>query len=210
MERPERTVRQESTRLRRGGYTLLGMTWYVLYTALAILSLSTMNFETALDRLQSSRRRGARLRPGTSREALRRVLQEIVIRSSAEDVANWGDRHRAPHQGALRTATRLLRRKDLVRAVARANYLHVRPMSSEDVVNLYNNANDPTSSRGSLLRNVSGPHIPRSSRGQWTLRWRRQHGVRFGRIRFGEPISIPEKRRKVLAKSEGRPPDPVT
>ena len=78
----------ETQRLRKSGYTLLGMTRYVLYTALAILSLSSMNYETALDWLQSSRRRGTKLTRGTSRDALRRVLEEIVLRSSAADIVN--------------------------------------------------------------------------------------------------------------------------
>ena len=200
MDRSRGATEMEAQRLRKSGYSLLGMTRYVLYTALAILSLSSMNYEAALDWLQSSRRRGAKLTRGTSRDALRRGLEEIVLRSSVADIVTWGDRENAPDQAALRTATTLLRRKGLVAAVATANYRRGRPMSSVDVINAYNNSNDPTSTRGSVLGNVSLPHHKNSPGWTWMKRWRQGHHTRVGRIRFGEPISIPEKRRKVLAK----------
>ena len=51
--------------------------------------------------------------------------------------------------------------------------------------------------RGAVLQSTARNNVKASRHRMWAVRWRRKYGVKSGRIRFGEPLSESNKRRKV-------------
>ena len=143
-------------------------------------------------------RKGAALLPGAPRDSVKAVLEDIVLASSGEDIAAWGCMEGAPSAPALRAAHKIVAKHNLTRRVCQANFQHGVAPSSRALLREYKAGLRSLSSQGVDLLRVAIPrrHDDANPR-KFMSRWRRKHGVKFGRIRFGEPLTMAQKRAKV-------------
>ena len=78
-----------------------------------------------------------------------------------------------------------------------SNTVYGKPLPSIHVVRNYYAENNMTETRGALLESRPRNNTKASRHRMWAVRWRKRYGVKCGRIRFGEPLSESNKRRKV-------------
>ena len=121
----------EIRRLRETPKSCLGLTDFTLHTALAILSMTNISMELAVDWLMSAKRRGHRLHVGVTREQVKAVLSQIIIASNAEEITRWSDTTRCSLLPSLRAASRFLQNQDLVKLIRNANAQQGRAASSK-------------------------------------------------------------------------------
>ena len=95
----------EIRRLRETPKSCLGLTDFTLHTAPAILSMTNINMELAVDWLMSAKRRGHRLHVGVTREQVEAVLSQTIIASNAEEITRWSDTTRCSLLPSLRAAS---------------------------------------------------------------------------------------------------------
>ena len=170
LSREEQLLRRRCTKTPRN---LLGVSHFVLQTALSILSLSNMSYNMATAWIMDPNRRGLKTPKHITNENVRSVLEEIVLEASAEEIVTWGDREFCSNQTSLRVATDYVRKFSLVQRVAICNTVYEKPLPSIHVVRNYYEENSMTETRGALLE--SRPRNNRESSGHrmWAVRWRK-------------------------------------
>ena len=183
---------------RKTARNALGLTHYTLCTALAIVSLTNTSFNLAVDWLKDPHRRGVPLSPDLPRDVVKRFLEEIVLASTGEEIVAWGSLENAPCRQALRAAHRIVAKYNMIQRVCLSNYQHGVAPSSRSLLREYNVANRRLSAQGVDLPSIGlvRRHHDSSPR-TFMWRWRRKQGVKFGRVRFGEPLTMAQKRSKV-------------
>ena len=191
----------------------IGLTHFTLFTALSLVSLTDTTFSLAVDWLTRRNRRGPPLTPGISRETVRTLLEDIVIDSTPEEICSWQDMETAPCPTALRAAYKILAKHRMAMRVQEANSNHGVAPSSKSLLRKYNGINRSLREKGVHLSRVGlerrpGISTPRS----FMAKFRREKRVKFGRLRFGEPLTLEQKREKVM-EAFCRPPltvrDPI-
>ena len=70
------------------------------------MSLTNLSFSLAVDWLNSTvgRGDGAPLAPGTTRERVQEVLEEIVLACTPDEIASWATEEGSPRPAAVRPA----------------------------------------------------------------------------------------------------------
>ena len=131
LSREEQLLRRRCTKTPRN---LLGVSHFVLQTALSILSLSNMSYNMATAWIMDPNRRGLKTPQHITNENVRRVLEEIVLEASAEEIVTWGDREFCSNQTSLRVATDYVRKCNLIQRVAISNTVCGKPLPSIHVV----------------------------------------------------------------------------
>ena len=194
----KRLLPQEHERVRKTPRNGIGVSLWTMHVALAIVSLTGTTFELSADWLQRRRRRGVLLPQNVSRQELINHLQNIVLATSPEMIANWSDMHMCPNKMALAEATRFVRRRQLRDSVYCQNVRQGKPVTSQDVLALYNSFNSQESVSGSILPTLPNYLTVPSAPRVWVARWRKASNVGIGTIRPGESISLLEKRIKEL------------
>ena len=175
----------------------LGVSRFVLQTALSILSLSNMSFDMATAWIMDRNRKGVKVPKHIRSMHVRHSLEEIVLEASAEEIVAWGDREFCSNHTSLRVATDYVRKCDLLRSVTISNTVYGRPLASVLVIRDFYAQNTTTETRGAVLRSTARNTIKPSRHRMWAVRWRKKYGAKSGKIRFGEPLSEDNKRRKV-------------
>ena len=198
-ELPEirRTLKRHKNRLRRTPRPVLGVSTFVMQTAMAILSLSNMFYDMADDWLMGPKRRGVKVPEEITRATTRTTLEEILLAANAAEIVSWGDCDRCRNQSALRCATDYVRKRRLYQVVAVANNTQGKPLLSSSLLTHYNKGNAESETRGALLLPRPFENNSRSAQRVWAFRWRKKHNVKAGKIQFGEPPSQAGKRLKV-------------
>ena len=184
---------------RRNPNNEAGLTPFTLFTALSLVSLTETTFHLAVDWLMRPQRRGGPLTPGVSRETVQTVLEDIVIASTPEEICSWQYMESTPCPKALRAAYKILAKHHMTIKVRDANFTHGVAPSSRFLLRNFNWKNRSLSSLGVHLPMVAlqrrnGLSTPRT----FMYKFRKKHGLRFGRIRFGEPLTLEQKRAKVM------------
>ena len=172
-------------------------------TALTILSLTNMNFDLAVSWLTDPHRRGLRLAPDITGDRVQRVLEDCMSICTPEEIASWGFRSDALSPASFRTAHTVVAKANLTAKVAAANNAHGVAPSSRSLLVKYNLA-----MRGLQATGVFDPWVHPEvgvsgdmSGRRWMSWWRQKFGVKFGAMRFGDPVSMEEKRLKVGTRS---------
>ena len=168
-----------------------------MQTAMAILSLSNMSYDMAVDWLMDPKRKGIKVPEEITRATATTTLEEIVLAAGAAEIVSWGDRERCRNQSALRCATDYVRERRLYQVVAVANNTHGKSLLSSSFLTDYKQGNTESETRGALLLPRPFENNSRSAHRVWACRWRKKHNVKAGKIRFGEPPSQADKRLKV-------------
>ena len=150
--------------------TLLGVSHFVIQTALSILSLSNMSYEMATAWIMGPNRRGLKTPQHITNENVRSVLEEIVLEASAEEIVTWGDREFCSNQTSLRVATDYVRKCSLVQRVAISNTVYGKPLPSIHVVRKYYEENGMTETRGALLESRPRNNRENSRHRMWAVR----------------------------------------
>ena len=194
LSRQERQLRR---RYRATPRNLLGVSRFVLQTALSILSLSNMSYDMATAWIMDRNRKGLKVLKHITSANVKSRLEEIVLEASAEEIVAWEDRELCSNQTSLRVATDYVRKCNLIGRVAISNTVYGQPLPSVLVVRDFYAQNTVTETRGAVLQTTAHNNIKASRHRMWAVRWRRKYGVKSGRIRFGEPLSECNKRRKV-------------
>ena len=192
-----RQVHRLRDRRRRTPRDNLGVSRFVLQTALSILSLSNMSFDMATAWIMDQNRKGVKVPKHIRSMHVRNSLEEIVLEASAEEIVAWGDREFCSNRTSLRVATDYVRKCDLLRSVRTTNTVYGRPLASILVIQDFYAQNTTTETRGAVLRSRASNAIKPSRDRMWAARWRKKYGAKSGKIRFREPLSEENKRRKV-------------
>ena len=170
LSRQERQLRRRYSATPRN---LLGVSRFVLQTALSILSLSNMSYDMATAWIMDRNRKGLKNPKHITNTNVRSVLEEIVLEASADDIVAWGDREFCPNQTSLRVATDYVRKRGLIQNVAISNKVYGRPLPSIHLLRKYNEGNSMSETQGALL--VPRPFLSDgdSAPRQWASRWRK-------------------------------------
>ena len=183
---------------RKTARNALGLTHYTLCTALAIVSLTNTSFNLAVDWLKDPHRRGVPLSPDLPRDVVKRFLEEIVLASTGEEIVAWGSLENAPCRQALRAAHTIVARYNMTQRCCLANYQHGVAPSSRTLLHQYKAESRTLWVQGVELPSIALVRQPDSSSPRTFMwRWRKKMGVKFGRVRFGEPLTMEQKRAKV-------------
>ena len=188
----------EIRRLRETPKSCLGLTDFTLHTALAILSMANINMKLAVDWLMLTKRRGHRLDMDVTREQIEAVLTQIIIASNADEITGWSDPTRCSLLPSLRAASSYVQNQDLVCMISKANAHQGRAPSSRNILNFLNSHRRLRNAPGWKPARVGNRYRPSlSSPRTYMNKWRKKHGVEFGKVRFGEPLTLSQKRQKV-------------
>ena len=176
----------------------LGLTQFTLYTALAIVSITNTSFSLAVDWLRDPRRRGVPLTAGHTNDGVKQYLEDIVLASTGAEIDAWGCSQRAPCPQALRAAHIIVARYNMTQRCCLANYQHGVAPSSRTLLRQYKAETRTLWVQGVELPSIALVRQPDSSSPRtFMYRWRKKMGVKFGRVRFGEPLTMEQKRAKV-------------
>ena len=113
---------------------LLGVSRFVLQTALSILSLSNMSYDMATAWIMDRNRKGLKVPKHITSTNVKNRLEEIVLEASAEEIVTWGDREFCSNRTSLRVATDYVRKCNLIQRVAISNTVYGQPLPSVLVV----------------------------------------------------------------------------
>ena len=189
--------KREANTLWKTPRNAIGVSLWTMDVALAIVSLTNTTFELSADRLQRRRRNGTRVPANVSRATVIEHLQDIVLMASAEDICRWGDIHDAPNRRAVEEATRWVQRSYLGTMVSRQNTTERKPVTSKNLIELYNKMTiDEAIAPHGLPLVPNYLSTPSASR-QWARRWRQEQGFKCGKMPCGDPVSTPDKQIKV-------------
>ena len=188
-----RVLPQKQNTLRKTPRNAIGVSMWTMHVALAIVSLTNTTFELSADWLQRRRRLGILLPQNVSRQEVINHLQNIVLATSPDIIANWSDVHMCPNKTALAEATRFVRRRQLRDLVYCQNVRQGKPVTSQDVLTLYNSFNSQAYVYGSILPTLPNYLSVPSAARSWVTRWRKESNVGIGTIRPGENISLLDK-----------------
>ena len=146
----------------------------------------------------SAKRRGHRLHMDVTREQVEAVLTHIIIASHAQEITRWSDSTRCSLLPSLRAASSYLQNQGLVKMVRNANAQQGRAPSSNKLLDHLNYHRRLRNAPGWKPARVGNRYRPSlSSPRTYMNKWRKKHGVKFGKIRFGEPLTLSQKRQKV-------------
>ena len=198
-------------RLRKTSRGKFGITEYCLRTALAILALTNLDTSLAVQWLFDKRRRGVPLNNTVQRQDVEDFLTNIVIQSSADTILSWGNAQASPVLNCVRTAHKVIADNHTVQILADANVRLGRAPSSASVLHNININRRKRALDGEDYFYLSSrrKHLISTPRA-FMSKWRRKHDLKIGKIRFGEPLTVDQKREKVSPKNGARVPTFVT
>ena len=177
--------------------TVFSFTDFVLHTALSILSLSSLDFGLAVDWLLDPRRRGAQLSAEASRDQIQKVLEDIVLAATGDDIADWGSLETAPSKRALHWAHRVMLRHNMSKDVRLANFSFGVAPSSRCLLRKHNDRVRGLSGEGFQLQKVGLQRRHDLSSPRSYMSWlREKQRISFGKIRFGEAMTLEQKTRQ--------------
>ena len=160
--------------------------------------MTNISMELAVDWLMSAKRRGHRLHMDVTREQVEAVLTQIISASNAEEITRLSDPTRCSLLPSLRAASSYVQNQDLVAMVSKANAQQGRAPSSNKILDHLNSHRRLRNAPGWKPARVGNRYRPSlSSPRTYMNKWRKKHGVKFGKIRFGEPLTLSQKRQKV-------------
>ena len=191
-----RLVSQQEEALRKTPRNALGVSPWTTQVALAIVSLR--DIDAGANWLQRRNRLGVPLPEHITRKQIIEYLENIVLAASPDTIANWSDGHMCPNKRALAEATRFVRKQDLRDLVYHQNIENGKPVTSQDVLSIYNSFNDESNVSGSILPMVPHYLAVESSRRTWVYRWRKSFNCKIGAIKPGDVITLLEKRIKEI------------
>ena len=147
---------------------------------------------------KKEKRRGAPLNNAAQRLDVEDFLTNIVIQSSPDMILSWGSPQACPLLSSVRTAHQVIADRDTVQTLADANVRLGRAPSSASVLHNININRRKRALDGEDYFYLSSrrKHLISSPRAFMT-KWRRKHDLKMGRIRFGEPLTVEQKRKKV-------------
>ena len=157
-----------------------------------------MSYDLAVDWLLDKRRKGLNVPDNITATQLRAFLEDTVLESSPETMNSWSDRFHAPNLLALRAAAKVVERQNLYKIASSSNYDSGIALPSQAVLSAVNRTFATSATRGFVLPPLRLTRSRKPAQKMWLTRWRKRHHVRFGRVRFGEPCTLEEKRHKVI------------
>ena len=128
------------------------------------------------------------------------LLEDIVLATPGTHIASWSTEEGALTNAALRPAAKIVARHHLANSVEHANMRQGLAPSSRSLLRIYNDFADSLADQGIYVPRAGLPRIHTSSSPRAFMnKWRRRQNILHGRIRFGEPLTLDQKRDKVQA-----------
>ena len=199
--REGKEIKKIGDRLRKSPKSALGLSEWALRTALCIVSLTDTTFSLAVDWLKEPHRRSAAVSSQVTRETLQRLLEDIILASSPHDIVSWAYADTTPSRSALAAARKTVARHNMLTHVLHANEDNgIAPSSRSLWENYLEESSMSPEAASQMRRNWATTAKGRTCARMFMMRWRRRKGVKIGRIRFGEPLTLEEKRAMVCPK----------
>ena len=197
VRRALKRARQQASKFRKRRKEGTVVTDWCLRTALCIASAFKYDMTAAVVWLQSKHRRGAPVAPGTEDDTLKEVLENYFLEADVDVLGMWFDPSTSVLPPAiLATADHFVKEHQLSTWVWSRNHLHGTVVRTEMLIEQYNTMTSAPSASAEEQPLVA-PATTSTGR-NWAHRWRGRHGAKHGKLRVEEPITLEEKRTKVV------------
>ena len=164
---------------------------WCLSIAACIAVILDFDFKAAAEWLACRSRRGAKVKYEVDLSIAQRRVEDYVLSVSDDEITVWTDPLVSPlPHGVVQAALKWCEEYKLLHWARRVNVEHGTPIRSQLLASHFN---DSLADSELAVRGKAVPIAPSAIK-NFSIRWRRRHGAKYGYLRVSEHVDVHEKR----------------